>query len=530
MSIRKRLLAVATAGAAVALLGGVISGHRAAPVDAAGPLASGIGCSNSADPTTINFPTSGGIISGIQNGTPAGLSVITFNASVLCGAVFQDTNVAVQTTPVASAFPLADADPNTIDGGTVTFTETGAAGFILESNSTTFSIPCGSTGSPTGTVAETAAGVFATTLTAMGGLESCQGGVPGAATVSPNPANTVHVALRPGATFNFIGAGSPVITLSAQYQRFSSISGATFTPAASCVPPLAAGFTPCPTTIATGPSTLSTNATTIGILTPVYVMTLTPSPAIIPAASGSGVSSTITAALFHVSNICSGLGGFTVNVTGGFLICGVGGVPTTVNSFVAGAESGVVTFTTSSGVFGNTNIAAGSAQQVFSVHCGQVPGTAPVILVPTLGFNPLQVSSFNLAQCVSATAQLFGGGAAGTANIVANFVGDWTGSTAQQATTVSLSPTANTVNLSRGCNEVITPANLAANTPVATVVGTVSPGGIVVSAWQFNNSLHAFQAGFFAQAGAPTDFNTIGPNQSLFLCVSGSGTFPTGAF
>jgi len=317
-----------------------------------------------------------------------------------------------------------------------------------------------------------------------------------------------------------------VITLSATYNRFPAISGATGTAAGTCIGAVPA----CSLALAVGASTLSTNATTIGILTPVYVMNLAPNPATIPAASGSGVSSTITASLLHVSNICSGLGGFTVNVTGGFFICGVGGVPAAVLSFVSGAESGVVTFSTSSGVFGGANIAAGSAQQVFSTHCGQVPGTAPVILVPTLGFNPLQVTNFSLAQCVTATAQLFGGGAAGTANVVANFTGDWTGSTAQGATTVSLSPTANTVALSRGCNEVITPANLAANTPVATVVGTVAPGGIVVSAWQFNNSLHAFQAGFFAQAGAPTDFSTIGPSQSLFLCVSSSGTFPTGAF
>jgi hypothetical protein len=31
-------------------------------------------------------------------------------------------------------------------------------------------------------------------------------------------------------------------------------------------------------------------------------------------------------------------------------------------------------------------------------------------------------------------------------------------------------------------------------------------------------------------AGAPVDFTTVGPNQSLFICVSADGTFPTGAF
>jgi hypothetical protein len=61
-------------------------------------------------------------------------------------------------------------------------------------------------------------------------------------------------------------------------------------------------------------------------------------------------------------------------------------------------------------------------------------------------------------------------------------------------------------------------------------VGLVQPNGIVVSVWMFNNSLHAFQAGYFNVAGAPVDFTTVGPNQSLFICVSASGTFPAGAF
>jgi hypothetical protein len=68
---------------------------------------------------------------------------------------------------------------------------------------------------------------------------------------------------------------------------------------------------------------------------------------------------------------------------------------------------------------------------------------------------------------------------------------------------------------------------VAANTPFATIAGLVTPGGQVVSIWMFNNSLHAFQAGYFSTAGAPTDISTVGPNQSLFICVSGAATFPT---
>jgi hypothetical protein len=92
---------------------------------------------------------------------------------------------------------------------------------------------------------------------------------------------------------------------------------------------------------------------------------------------------------------------------------------------------------------------------------------------------------------------------------------------------VQLSAAALTTSLSRGCNEVITGPSVAANTPVSTVAGLVQPAGIVVSIWQFNNSTHAFQAGYFNPAGAPTDFSTTGPGQSLFICVSGAGTFPT---
>jgi hypothetical protein len=47
----------------------------------------------------------------------------------------------------------------------------------------------------------------------------------------------------------------------------------------------------------------------------------------------------------------------------------------------------------------------------------------------------------------------------------------------------------------------------------------------VLSIWQFSNSLHAFQALYFSTAGAPTDITSVGPNQSIFICVSGAATF-----
>ncbi len=58
--------------------------------------------------------------------------------------------------------------------------------------------------------------------------------------------------------------------------------------------------------------------------------------------------------------------------------------------------------------------------------------------------------------------------------------------------------------------------------------GQVQPSGIVAGVWRFNNSRKVFEAGFFNTPGAPTDFSTTGPKQSLFICVTASGTFPTG--
>jgi hypothetical protein len=193
----------------------------------------------------------------------------------------------------------------------------------------------------------------------------------------------------------------------------------------------------------------------------------------------------------------------------------------------------VVTFTTSSGVFGSTSATPGtSAQQIFSTHCGAIPNTAPVVLLPQAGL-PF-TTSFSFTSCQTATAVLFGGGAAGTATVTANYIADFTGATASNATTVAFSPNAATVSLTRGCNEVILPGSLlatgAASITGANIVAAVQPAGVVVSIWQFNNSLHAFQALYFSTAGAPTDIASVAPGSSVFICVSSTATFPTGAF
>ncbi len=521
MSIRKRVLAFAAAGAAALLLGGVVTSHHASRVDASGATHAAIGCANSVNATDISFPATAGVITtSVQNGTVGSLAVATPNGVVECGAVFEDD--------VPANDSVTDADPTTVDGGSITFTLTGTVATILESNSSTFSVPCGSSTPPVATATVAAAGATpVVTISNPGGLESCQGAVPNngngatATAVSPNPANVVHVALRPGATFGLIGSGSPVITIQAQYIRFPSLTTFAVTQGTGC-----AGATPaCPTTgSGAGPSTAVTNSIAIGISTPVYASTLTANPATIGSAAGAGPS-VLTMSLFHLTTNCTSVAGVTTiisTVGGGLVVCGNG--VNVIQSYVAGAESGVVTFTTSNGVFGGTTAAQGGGAQTYSVHCGAVPNTVPTILIPTLGLT----STLALTSCQTATANLFGGGAAGTAAVVANFVGDFTGGTTQATTTVQLLINSS-VALTRGCNEVITGPSVATSPVNGTVSGLVanlvSPSSNVVSVWMFNNSLHAFQAGYFNVQGAPTDFSSVTPGQSLFICVSGAATF-----
>lgn len=472
-----------------------------------GPSQAALGCAISNLATDIAFPTTTGgtLLTGGQVASPGAplsagaivpgtLSVTSPFGVVECGAVFEDTPAP------AGTFGL-DGDPSTIAGGSITFTLSSGVATILESNSTTYSIGCGSDQAPS--------------TVSPGGLESCQGAVllPSAACVAalnctfatPNPANIVHVGLLSGATFPLIGAGSPVVTLSATYIRFPSLSAAVG---------------------ASGPATLSTNSVTIGIAVPTYASQLVPNPATISSAAGAQ-GSVLTMSLFHLATACTAVNGIvtlTPQVANGLVVCGNG--VNLIQQFVAGAESGVVTFTTSSGVLGNTTLAQGGGQQTYSVHCGALPATTPTILIPTLGL----ASTFALTSCQSATATLFGGGNAGTAVVVANFVGDFTGGTTQSSTTVQLAINATTA-LTRGCNEVITGPSTAlapvSGSVSALVTNLVSPSSNVVSVWRFNNSTHAFEAGFFNTAGAPTDFSTVSAGQSIFICVSGSATFNT---
>jgi hypothetical protein len=99
----------------------------------------------------------------------------------------------------------------------------------------------------------------------------------------------------------------------------------------------------------------------------------------------------------------------------------------------------------------------------------------------------------------------------------------------QVAGATAISP----VVLSRGCNNVIITAPV--GTPVANIAALVSPQNAVVSIWRFNNGTKLFNAGFFSDPNAPTDFaltgslsGTTAPN-SLNTIINGSTISPVTA-
>jgi hypothetical protein len=81
--------------------------------------------------------------------------------------------------------------------------------------------------------------------------------------------------------------------------------------------------------------------------------------------------------------------------------------------------------------------------------------------------------------------------------------------------------------LLRGCNQVI--ATTTAGTPIANIAALVSPASAVVSIWRFSNNTKQFQAGFFSDPNAPTDFNVTGginaaPSNTTTGTQAGPGT------
>jgi hypothetical protein len=354
-------------------------------------------------------------------------------------------------------------------------------------------------------------------------IEGCIGaGIPGSSTVPPAPAtagtatvvpnaqNGVFVALNQGVSFSLFGAGSPTITLTATY-------------------------TANPTVVAS----LSASATTtIPMIAPSYSMYIVSSPGTTVATGTPGTGVTVTAQLYHfATGNCVPLTNYPTGITLGgtavpYLICGTTSqllnVPaaTAPAYLVPGAEPGLVTFTTTQGYFATTTgttTASPYAGQSVTVQCGSLPSGIPSILTPAFSI----AQSYNISTCLTASVTLLGGGSVGNATVVANYVGQITGSTAQAVGVVTFTPTPASSSLTRGCNEVV--VNAGNGMTSAQVLALANPTANVVSIWQFNNSLHAFQALYFNTAGAPTDISSIGAgSQSVFYCVSGSTAVTTG--
>lgn len=451
-------------------------------------LVAAVGCANSALATDIAFPVNGNVLAGQTqfssrpplSGTaaaPASLSVLAPNVAAICGAVIQDTP------------PDPDSNPNTIDGGTITYTLNTPIAAIVESGLATFTVTCG-------------------TQALAGGPDSCQGAVftpayttppQSPAFLSPPLANTIHVALQPGATFPFVGSLLPAIGLSATYTRAGALGAA---------------------------KTVTTNTAVIGLASPQYQLQLAANPGAIAAAPGVDNGSTLVATVLHpVITGCVAL------VLGGFVAC-----PFSPALFAAtgqpGAESGQVTFSTDAGALGPTNISPGQSLALrYTIHCGPIPTAPPVVIVPDApSLNP-GPPGFVFATCTAVQASLYGAGAAGTATVTAAYTGDITGATALATVTVTLQPAGAPANLSPGCNQVITPSSTAPGSPLSSIVSLIQPGNIVVSVWQFDNASKRFQALYFAMApAAPVDATTVGPAASLFVCVNAAGAYQPGNF
>jgi hypothetical protein len=314
--------------------------------------------------------------------------------------------------------------------------------------------------------------------------------------VSPNPSNTIHVALAPGITFAPIAAISPVITVTATYTRDPMLGPAV---------------------------TLTTNTATIGVVPPLYQMTVSASPTTISSATSSGTGATITATIQHPSPV-----GCIPLAFGGFIVCA--GSPTLFSFGVTqGAEPGLVTFKTTAGALTSSTDTSGTATQLqVTVHCGPIPTTPPTVIVPAGGIPPVpSTQTLSFSSCSTASATLVGAGAGGTALITASFVGDTTGASANATTQVTLTgpPSGAATPLTVGCNEVVLPSTLPGGTAIGVIVNDVQPAGSVVSIWAFNNATHLFLGGYFNTPGAPVDFTTVSPSQSVFICVNAAATF-----
>jgi hypothetical protein len=81
------------------------------------------------------------------------------------------------------------------------------------------------------------------------------------------------------------------------------------------------------------------------------------------------------------------------------------------------------------------------------------------------------------------------------------------------------------LQLTRGCNQIVVTS--VPGTPIANIAALVSPAASVVSIWRFNNGTKQFQAGFFSDPAAPTDFIATGLPAATGPAATGILTTPS---
>jgi len=234
-------------------------------------------------------------------------------------------------------------------------------------------------------------------------------------------------------------------------------------------------------------------------------------------ASTSGfvfVGATLNAAAFPTNG-----GSFTVAAgqTSAFVVQnrqGTAGNTVTITKQIVDANNAVVTTADRSGF--SFTLACGSAfsQTIATDANGAVTFSSVPAGSCTLSETPR--SGFSFVGATLNNAAFTNGGsftvtAAGTNTfVVQNRQGTATGNTEP-------------IQLFTGCNNIA--ITFAAGTSYSTVAAGISPSGILLAIWRYNNATQTF-AGFSPIPNAPNDLNTVGSRgEPVFICVTGGGTF-----
>lgn len=177
----------------------------------------------------------------------------------------------------------------------------------------------------------------------------------------------------------------------------------------------------------------------------------------------------------------------------------------------AGAEAGMVAFSTSLGTFAN------GAQQ-FQALCGEQPVITPTVPYPGLPSPGTQ-------GCDTLTVSIALQGHAGDATFTADYSGAYTGAHATARVTVPIAPLPPSYRLLPGCTQVSAPLELPASAPVRLIAESVTPPDAVTGIWRLGAE-GVWQLGYAPDANTPVDFTIVSPGDSLFICVDLLADYP----